>query len=130
MTRTSKRHTPPVSFLAQPDVCLLPQPADLARYAEAVANASDQDLVAILRRLTVWKYPRSDLSNWIPVLDKFDGTLAAIKTSYELSRLQTNDFTPKDKELVLEVLRFQRLLLENCTNRKLFSSYDVSEVSY
>jgi hypothetical protein len=27
---------------------------------------------------------------------------------------------------VLEILRMQRLLLEHCTNRKLFASYDVS----
>lgn len=105
------------------------QPADLVKYTESIAEASDQDLVAILRRLTVWRYPRSDLHNWVAVLDRLDEALASIGISYGLNKLQTNDFTPKDKDLILEILRFQRILLENCTNRKLFSSYDVRLLS-
>lgn len=49
--------------------------------------------------------------------------------SYELAKLQTNDFTPKTKELLLSILRWTRQLLENCTSRKLFSSYDVSALA-
>lgn len=36
-----------------------------------------------------------------------------------------NPFTPRTKRTVLAVLGFEKLLLENCTNRKMFSSYDV-----
>jgi E3 ubiquitin-protein ligase HUWE1 len=82
-----------------------------------------------LRLLDVWRYPRGDLHSWIPALDRFDTLLAEVIESYEIHKLQTNDFTPKTKELVLEVLRMQRLLLEHCTNRKLFASYDVSHPS-
>lgn len=60
------------------------------------------------------------------MLDRFDDVLANVIQSYELGKLQTNDFTPKTKELLLGILRVTRLLLENCTSRKLYSSYDVS----
>ena len=60
------------------------------------------------------------------MLNKFDAILEEVVDSYELSKLQQNDFTPNTKETLLQVLRFLRLLLENCTQRKLFSSYDVS----
>ena len=59
-------------------------------------------------------------------MDRFDAILAETIESYELSKLQANDFTPKTKELLVEVLRVLKLLLENSTNRKLFASYDVS----
>ena len=62
----------------------------------------------------------------MPVLDRFDDVLADIIQSYDLAKLQTNDFTPKTKDLLLGILRVTRLLLENCTSRKLYASYDVS----
>ena len=45
---------------------------------------------------------------------------------YNVAKLQLNPFTENTKELLSEILRFERLLLENSTNRKTFSSYDVS----
>ena len=38
-------------------------------------------------------------------------------------------FTPLTKKTVCEILRFERLLLENSTNRKTFNSYDVRPLS-
>jgi len=59
-------------------------------------------------------------------MDKFDDILAEVITSHDLSKIQTNAFSPESKTLVLDILRVSRMLLENCTSRKLFSSYDVS----
>ena len=83
--------------------------------------------MSALKRLNHWRYPRSDLNVWAAVLDRFDAALAEITDEYELSKLQMKAFTPETKELVMEILRVERMLLENCTNRKLFSSYDVSD---
>lgn len=47
---------------------------------------------------------------------------------YDIDKLQTNIFTPATKKTVCEILRFERLLLENSTNRKTYNSYDVSDV--
>ncbi|ORY33382.1 hypothetical protein BCR39DRAFT_491673 [Naematelia encephala] len=98
--------------------------ADVIALVDKFATTSELDLAAHLSAFQVWLYPRGDLHAWIPALDRFDAILEDICSSYELSRLQTNDFTPRTRHLLLEILRVIRLLLEHCTSRKLFSSYD------
>ena len=44
---------------------------------------------------------------------------------YNVAKLQLNQFLEGTKELLSEILHFERLLLENSTDRKTFSSYDV-----
>ncbi|KAH8926761.1 hypothetical protein BT69DRAFT_1317383 [Atractiella rhizophila] len=50
---------------------------------------------------------------------KKDKKVMRIKT-----RFQLRAFEEEDKALILEVLRFQRLLFENSTNRKIWAGYD------
>lgn len=76
--------------------------------------------------MEAWLWPRSDLNAWTKVLDKFDAVLEEVIRDYDLDKIQVNDFTPATKKTISEILRFERLLLENSTNRKMFSSYDVS----
>ena len=56
----------------------------------------------------------------------FDTILEDIVRDYEVAKIQTKEFTPFTKKALGEILRFERLLLENSTNRKMFNSYDVS----
>lgn len=72
-----------------------------------------------------WKWPRSDLNAWTKVLDKFDVILEEVIRDYDVDKLQINVFTPATKKTISHILRFERLLLENSTNRKTFNSYDV-----
>lgn len=103
------------------------QGTDVAAVIKKISeSANDDDLMTALHDLPAWPYPRGEFHDWVTVLDRFDDVLGDIIASYDLAKLQTNDFTPKTKELLLEVLRVTRLLLENCTSRKLYSSYDVS----
>ena len=44
---------------------------------------------------------------------------------YEIEKVQLKPFTAFHKRLLCEILRFERLLLENSTNRKTYNSYDV-----
>jgi E3 ubiquitin-protein ligase HUWE1 len=44
---------------------------------------------------------------------------------YEIEKVQLKPFTDFHKRLLCEILRFERLLLENSTNRKTYNSYDV-----
>ncbi|OCF61440.1 hypothetical protein L486_01088 [Kwoniella mangroviensis CBS 10435] len=99
-------------------------PPDVLALAESIVNAPEDGLTQVLQTFDCWKYPRGDLHTWVDVLDRFDSILEEQCKSYELEKLQTNDFTPKTKDLILQILRVQRLLMENCTSRKLFSSYD------
>lgn len=62
------------------------------------------------------------------------GTGSNIGSSNDAGKAATGDhvqaskFTPRTKELILAILRFTRLLLENATNRKLYASFDVSSL--
>ncbi|XP_006461106.1 hypothetical protein AGABI2DRAFT_204611 [Agaricus bisporus var. bisporus H97] len=99
-------------------------PAAVAEFISKTLNASDDQLVHILGCVESWKWPRSDLNAWIKVLNKFDSILEDIINQYELDKVQLVPFPSQTTALVSELLRFQRLLLENSTNRKTFNSYD------
>ncbi|KAI9720525.1 MAG: hypothetical protein M1828_005609 [Chrysothrix sp. TS-e1954] len=100
---------------------------------------------------TPWPFPRGDLHNWIPVLNRFDDILERFTVVYGLDHgPQTIPFgcdmileggepeklqdtqTPVelrlseqgDVELVEHIVNFTRLLLENCGNRSLYASSD------
>ncbi|KAI8460869.1 hypothetical protein BY996DRAFT_6429551 [Phakopsora pachyrhizi] len=104
--------------------------------------------VALEEAISVgWQWPRSDLMFWIPVLNRFDAYLETTVKNYDLRGpgskkekdadgkeikeddtnrigVQINEFTPMTKRMTLAIFGFVKLLLENCTNRKLFCSYD------
>jgi E3 ubiquitin-protein ligase HUWE1 len=79
--------------------------------------------------VNTWKWPRSDLTAWVKVLNRFDAILEEIIKEYELDKLQVKQFSDGAKRAVCEILRFQRLLMENSTNRKTYCSYDVCRQS-
>ena len=64
------------------------------------------------------------------MLNKFDAILEEVIREHEVDKLQVNDFPPLIKRTVCEILRFERMLLENSTNRKTFNSYDVCGDSF
>ena len=92
---------------------------------DKLLNTPNDDLHEVLAQVESWKWPRSDLNAWIKVLNKFDAILEEAIRDYDIDNLQVNVFTPLTKKTVCEILRFERLLLENSTNRKTFNSYDV-----
>ncbi|KDR75882.1 hypothetical protein GALMADRAFT_248624 [Galerina marginata CBS 339.88] len=99
-------------------------PSQVAELINKLLNASNEQLVEILKDVDSWKWPRSDLNAWIKVLNKFDDLMDGIIREYNVDKLQLDPFNPETKEILSEILRFERLLLENSTNRKTFSSYD------
>ncbi|KAI6157744.1 hypothetical protein BKA82DRAFT_130841 [Pisolithus tinctorius] len=98
-----------------------PQVAELI---EKLANTPEGDVADVLAKIDSWKWPRSDLNAWVNVLDKFDAILADAIRDYDVDKLQLNPFSPATERSLSEILRFERLLLENSTNRKTFNSYD------
>ena len=129
----SKRAVAPVCLFL--DVCTLaltPPTKQLPQVAELInklLETPNDDLHEVLSQIEAWKWPRSDLNAWIKVLNKFDGILEEAIRDYDIDNLQVNVFTPLTKKTVCEILRFERLLLENSTNRKTFNSYDVRPLS-
>lgn len=98
-----------------------PQVAELVT---KLVNTPNDDLADVLADIDSWKWPRSDLNAWTKVLDKFDVILEEAIRDYDVDKLQINVFTPETKKTISHILRFERLLLENSTNRKTFNSYD------
>lgn len=99
----------------------------------------------------LWPFPRGDLYHWIPVLNRFDGILDLFTKEYGLDKgpqtckfgsaiLDKGDKTEAesrdpssgsldesatgDCDLVMNILAFSCMLLENCGNRSLYSSSD------
>ncbi|CAL1707508.1 unnamed protein product [Somion occarium] len=97
---------------------------EVAEFMDNLLATPVEELANVLCQIDSWKWPRSDLHTWIKVLNKFDEVLEQIIAEYEIDKIQTRDFTPSTKSTVCEILRFERLLLENSTNRKTFNSYD------
>jgi len=102
-----------------------PQHPQVAELISTLANTSNDDVADVLANIESWKWPRSDLNCWIKVLDKFDVILEEAIRDYDIDKLQLNVFTPATKQTISAILKFERLLLENSTNRKTFNSYDV-----
>ena len=92
---------------------------------DQLLNASNDELLSRLSVIDSWKWPRSDLNAWIKVLNKFDTILEEIIAEYEVDKMQLKDFSTHSKSMLCKILKFERLLLENSTNRKMFNSYDV-----
>lgn len=97
----------------------------MAELVSTLANTPNDDIADVLASIESWKWPRSDLNCWIKVLDKFDAILEEAIRDYDIDKIQLNIFTPATKKTIAAILRFERLLLENSTNRKTFNSYDV-----
>ncbi|KAF8135467.1 hypothetical protein EV363DRAFT_1395968 [Boletus edulis] len=98
-----------------------PQVAELI---SKLVNTSNDDVADVLASIETWKWPRSDLNCWIKVLDKFDAILEEAIRDYDIDKLQLNSIHPSNQADHLCYPQFERLLLENSTNRKTFNSYD------
>ncbi|KAJ8481173.1 hypothetical protein ONZ45_g15389 [Pleurotus djamor] len=101
-----------------------PPHPQVAALISTLLGTRNEDLAKVLSEIDSWKWPRSDLNTWIKVLNKFDDIFEDIISTYTLNDIQLDTFAPQSKELLSAILRFERLLLENSTNRKLFHSYD------
>lgn len=101
------------------------QSEDLKLLIDKLVDRTTDQLKIDLNNIKSWNYGRGDLYNWVGVLDRFDEILENLIATYELERLQVGTFSQSDQELLVGVLRFSRLLVENCTNRNIYNSYEV-----
>ncbi|GAA6062543.1 hypothetical protein JCM10212_004309 [Sporobolomyces blumeae] len=101
----------------------------IASFIDRIQQVPQDELPLLLDPIVKagWTWPRTDLQHWIYPLNRFDEILEQIIRDYDLSDMQhcqTNAFTPRTKELLLSILAFQKVLLENSTNRKIFAGFD------
>lgn len=98
----------------------------MVRLVQDLQTIPKNELAPFIQNISYWKCPRSELHVWFGVLDRFDEIMESLINEYDAANLQLNPFSEQDKELLYQILRFERMLLDNSTNRKLFNSYDVS----
>lgn len=73
-----------------------------------------------------WPFGRSDLHHWADLLDKFDARYEEIIKDYweVTSGVQGRPFEGDHSRLIKAMLGFTRSLLEYCSSRNLFNSYE------
>ncbi|KAK9237994.1 hypothetical protein V1525DRAFT_132241 [Lipomyces kononenkoae] len=102
-------HMPPslVNFISLLETC--PQP-DLAKHIRSFGP--------------LWDQPRGDLHHWIPVLNRFDEILetAVTKSGLKANLPTAYVFSAEEQELLVAILDFTALLLEECSHRSLYAS--------
>ncbi|KAJ9088888.1 E3 ubiquitin-protein ligase tom1 [Entomophthora muscae] len=101
-----------------------PLPPFLRRLVVKIFEAKEKELPEILRKFVDVSLPKSDLNNWIGILNKFDRLLEDLIAKYELTSIQKTDFSLQDKELILAILALTKSLFDKCTNRNLYCSYE------
>lgn len=70
---------------------------------------------------------KTDLFHWTDLLNRFDEQLESVLSRHiPVGKLQTAPFSEEDRKLVLGILEFSRILLETCSSRNIYNSYDVS----
>ncbi|KAF9096459.1 hypothetical protein BGX23_011187 [Mortierella sp. AD031] len=91
---------------------------------KTLAECPEAEVIKILEVIPEWSWPRSDIFLWVAVLNRFDDILDTVCKTYDMKKPHPKAFSEMDRRLTLEILHFSRLLLENCTNRNLYASYE------
>ena len=95
---------------------------EVASLCATLTEAPEAELPNIISQSSSWPWPRGDLYSWVSVLNRFDELLERIVAEHDMNSFQRKPFSQYTKELLLSILFFSRLLLENCMNRKLYAS--------
>ncbi|KAJ2321335.1 E3 ubiquitin-protein ligase tom1, partial [Coemansia sp. RSA 2702] len=114
MTKIKKLHHKRLNF----------PPQDVQSLRERIEAAPTNGIHEVLEPYTEWPFVRGDMYHWIPILNRFDEIMADANEKYKLAELQEVDFDSDTQKTLVSILRFSRLLLENCINRNLYSSVD------
>ncbi|KAF9145192.1 hypothetical protein BGX30_010067 [Mortierella sp. GBA39] len=107
----------PVKKLAVP-------PLPIRNLIKTLKESPEAELAAHIEATPEWTWPRGDLFHWVGVLNRFDDILDTLCKTHDMKRPQPKDLSPADRRLTLAILSFSRLLLESCTNRNLYASYE------
>ncbi|KAG0297593.1 hypothetical protein BGZ96_005696 [Linnemannia gamsii] len=107
----------PVKKLAVP-------PLPIRNLIKTLKESPETELAAHIEATPEWTWPRGDLFHWVGVLNRFDEILDTLCKTHDMKKPQPKEFSLADRRLTLAILSFSRLLLESCTNRNLYSSYE------
>ncbi|KAF9927616.1 hypothetical protein FBU30_003038 [Linnemannia zychae] len=107
----------PAKKLAQP-------PLVVRNLISALTECPESEIPKLIEEVPEWIWPRGDIFLWVTVLNRFDDILDTLCKTHDMKKPLPKTFSETDRRLVLAILFFSRLLLENCTNRNLYASYE------
>ncbi|KAG0302120.1 hypothetical protein BGZ98_007782, partial [Dissophora globulifera] len=99
-------------------------PLAVRNLIKTLKECPEAEITTHIQAVPEWIWPRGDLFHWVGVLNRFDEILDNLCKSYDLKKPQPKEFSPEDRRLILAIVAFSRLLLESCTNRNLYASYE------
>lgn len=95
--------------------------------------SSQQNVESFTRKLKelIGAWPiveeKTDLFHWCDLLNRFDEQLETILSRcIPVGKLEISEMTAEESEIVLAILEFSRVLLDTCSSRNIYNSYDVS----
>ncbi|KAF9118932.1 hypothetical protein BGW39_000739, partial [Mortierella sp. 14UC] len=91
---------------------------------QTLAECPESEISQLIEEVPEWNWPRGDIFLWVAVLNRFDDILDSLCKTHDMKKPQPKPFSESDRRLTLAILYFSRLLLENCTNRNLYASYE------
>ncbi|KAF9353291.1 hypothetical protein BGX26_008924 [Mortierella sp. AD094] len=107
----------PVKKLAVP-------PLAIRNLIKSLKECPDTEIATHIDATPEWIWPRGDLFHWVAVLNRFDDILDTLCKAHDMKKAQPKEFSEENRRLILAILGFSRMLLENCTNRNLYASYE------
>ncbi|KAJ1850939.1 E3 ubiquitin-protein ligase tom1, partial [Coemansia sp. RSA 2703] len=101
-----------------------PNPQEIQSLREQLETCPVDDIYRVLEPLHEWPFVRGDIYHWITVLNRFDDIMAEVCENYQLTSLQMKTFDAGTQRLLVAIVTFSRLLMENCINRNLYNSVE------
>ncbi|KAJ9153952.1 hypothetical protein P3X46_027337 [Hevea brasiliensis] len=101
-------------------------PSKIKSFINSVTTAPLENIEEPLKSF-VWEFDKGDFHHWVDLFNHFDSFFE--KHIKQRKDLQVEDnFLESDppfpREAVLQILRVIRIILENCTNKHFYSSYE------
>ncbi|KAJ1725144.1 E3 ubiquitin-protein ligase tom1 [Coemansia erecta] len=99
-------------------------PQEIQPLREQLETCPVGDIHRALEPLHEWPFVRGDIYHWITVLNRFDDIMAEVCENYQLTSLQMKTFDADTQKMLVAIVTFSRLLMENCINRNLYNSVE------
>ncbi|XP_072964095.1 E3 ubiquitin-protein ligase UPL1-like isoform X2 [Typha angustifolia] len=101
-------------------------PPNIRCFINTVISAALENIEEPLKTF-VWEFDKGDFHHWIDLFNHFDSFFEKFIKPRKDLQLEDNfpDVDPPfPREAVLQILRVTRIILENCTNRHFYSSFE------
>ncbi|OVA07229.1 Ubiquitin-associated domain/translation elongation factor EF-Ts [Macleaya cordata] len=101
-------------------------PPKIRSFINSVTSSPLENIEELLKDF-VWEFDKGDFHHWVDLFNHFDSYFEKHIKSRKDLQVEDNFLAavpPFPREAVLQILRVTRIILENCTNKHFYSSYE------